>query len=57
MYKIDYDGYLLDAEGRYIVNSKYEQVRLTQEQLDLMKEKGLIKWYNNDFKFKQMWMK
>ena len=43
MYKIDYDGYLLDAEGRYIVNSKYEQVRLTQEQLDLMKEKGLMK--------------
>jgi hypothetical protein len=37
VYKVDYDGYLLDAEGKYIVNSKYEQIRLTSEQIELIR--------------------
>lgn len=30
---MDNEGYLLDNEGRYILNSKYEQIKLSAEQI------------------------
>lgn len=42
VYKIDGEGYLLDVEGRYMLNAKYEQIKLSPPQLEAIREKGLI---------------
>jgi hypothetical protein len=42
VYKIDSDGYLLDVEGKYLLNSRYEQLKLSPQQIRMIKEHGFM---------------
>lgn len=38
---IDEEGYLLDKDGNYVLDDKGEPMKLTEEQIEIMRENGL----------------
>ena len=47
IYGIDPDGYLVDSEGYYIVDSKKETIKLTVSQINRLHEAGLTSKINS----------
>ena len=42
-YKIDCQGYLLNAANYYLVNEQNQQIRISTEQIKLLKEIGVLR--------------
>ena len=43
VYKIDYDGYLLDEDNKYLLDENNRQIKLSSEQLLMLKEKKVLR--------------
>ena len=43
VYKIDYDGYLLDQDNKYLLDEGGKQIKLSSEQISMLQEKRVLR--------------